>query len=99
MDKVKRSVLKRFTARYLLKYYIFWLYNFDRGKLKKNLLNRKEKDGPKCADCGLCCLNCVAWDKVCKIWKHIEITSCKDYPITPIQLWLDNLEGKCRYYW
>jgi len=101
-DEVKRSGLKRFIARYLLRYYIFWLHNFNRAKLKRNLLTRKERNSPKCTDCGLCCVNCIAFDKStkrCKLWKHEYILRCREFPITPWQLKLDNLEGKCRYYW
>jgi len=101
-DKLKRSWSQRFIARHILKYYVAWLHNFNRGKLKKNLLERKEKEEPLCTDCGLCCINCVAHDSntnLCKIWKYTNITRCREFPITPWQLKLDNLEDKCRYYW
>jgi len=105
-DKVEeRSYLKRWVARHILKYYIFYLHNFNRDKLKRNLLSRKERDSPSCLECGLCCVNCIAFDsksKKCLIWDKSNngmITRCKEFPITPIQLKLDNLEGKCRYYW
>jgi len=102
MDKIKMSRFKRFVAKHILKYYIFWLRNFNRGKLKHNLLTRKDRGYPECTDCGLCCVNCECWDsktKKCKIWKHTLTTNCRDWPITPLQLKLDNLEKKCRFYW
>ena len=101
-DKIKRSFLQRFVAKNLLKYYVFYLHNFNRTKLKSNLLERKERKGIKCTDCGECCVNCVAYNKInhlCKIWKYSDMIRCREFPITPLQLKLDNLEDKCKYYW
>ncbi len=100
-DKVKRLFIQRFVAKYLLKYYIFYLHNFNRRKLKSNLLTRQEKQEISCMDCGLCCVNCIAYNKEiphCKIWKHTNITRCREFPITPLQLKLDNIVD-CKYYW
>ena len=100
-DKLNRPYWKRWVAKHVLKYYVFWLHNFNRGKLKHNLLTRKERDGPDCRECGLCCKNCECYgeDGLCKIWKYTDITRCREWPITPWQLYLDELDGKCRYYW
>jgi len=101
-DKVKRSKFQRFIAHHLLRFYIFYLYNFNRDKLKHNLLTRQERESPTCQECGLCCVNCEAWNdetKLCNLWKYQEILKCRPFPVTPLQLKLDNLNGKCRFYW
>lgn len=105
-DKViGRPYWKRWIARHLLKYYIAWLYNINRSKLKHNFLTRCDTGSPECSDCGLCCVNCECYDsrnRLCNIWPESEqgmVTRCKEFPVAPIQLYLDHLKGKCRYYW
>lgn len=91
----------RYIKGYLLRYYLFYLLHFNRGKLKENLFLRKDKGKPKCTDCGKCCSNCIVWNrntKLCKIVKNRDYL-CREYPIAPIQLKLTNLEGICRFYW
>ena len=97
----------KFIARYILKYYISWLHNFNRLKLKRNLLTRMEHESrPNCEDCGLCCKHCIAYREEkghCKIWEQSDggrITRCREWPITPWQLRLNpQLKDVCRFYW
>lgn len=88
------------------KYYIFYLINFNRKKLRKLLLARKD-NGMDCRDCGLCCKNCPALDLnkrgfSCKLWEQKELIRCVHFPLHPIQLQIEkeaNPKFKCRYSW
>ena len=96
LGKIKFFFLKRY-----LPIHLFWISNFNRNKLKKNLNFRRDAGHPDCKDCGLCCYGCPVFDKntgLCTIWKDADYR-CKVYPMSPLQLKTYGIQDFCRYYW
>lgn len=88
-------------------YIYWWLHCINRGKLKNNLLTRKDRGYPLCIECGLCCASvcsCFDFDTgLCKIWDDTIATKCRSFPVAPCQAGGYNRKVKpfhvCRYYW
>ena len=91
--------------KFIYRMYMIYLLHTERGRRKtiRYLLARKERDGPSCLECGLCCLHCEAYNKrlkKCLIWEDAKrVFHCDRYPVVPMALKVDGLVDKCRYYW
>ncbi len=103
LRKQPKGLVRKFWLKFSGIYVLYFRF-FKGGMLKSNLLTRKERKGPDCLSCGLCCEGCICFDEKerrCKIWNEsgFDLLWCKAFPITPLQLEKLGLKDKCRYYW
>ena len=95
--KIIKGIKNRIISK-TWKYYKFYLYNFNRGKLKRDLAARKGR----CDRCGRCCVGCILYNeetKLCNDWKIAVMIGCDLYPINLFDQKRLGVENVCGYYW